>query len=122
MFRQSLRRCVRLSGASFATPSLRTTRPVALKSIAQSSQSALRAPVSINAFRLYSSEAAAAAAEPSAETSQKAAPALTTRFEDLEKLGVHRNLVDTITKGMKYETMSDVQSKTIEPALKGTDL
>ncbi|KAK1988516.1 DEAD/DEAH box helicase [Colletotrichum cereale] len=121
MFRQSLRRCARIGGASFATPSLRTTRPITLKSITQSSQTALRAPVSINAFRLYSSEAtAAAAAEPVVETQEPSG--MTTKFKDLAKLGVHMNLVDTITKGMKYETMSDVQSKTIEPALKGMDM
>ncbi|KAK1993505.1 DEAD/DEAH box helicase [Colletotrichum falcatum] len=111
MFRQSLRRCARIGGASFATPSLRATRLVTLKSIAQSSQSTLRAPVSINAFRLYSSEAA------TSDTS-----GLTTKFADLPKLGVHEQLVDTITKGMKYENMSDIQSKTIESALKGMDL
>ncbi|KAK2063532.1 DEAD/DEAH box helicase [Colletotrichum caudatum] len=121
MFRQSLRRCARISGASFATPSLRATRPVALKSIAQSSQSTLRTPVSINAFRRYSSEAGAAvAAEPAAGAQEPSG--LTTKFADLPKLGVHKSLVDTITKGMKYETMSEVQSKTIEPALKGMDL
>ncbi|KZL86602.1 dead deah box helicase [Colletotrichum incanum] len=121
MFRQSLRRCARIGVASFATPSLRTTRPVTLKSITQSSQSALRVPFSINAFRLYSSEAAAAvAAEPAVETKEPSG--LTTKFKDLDKLGVHKNLVDTITRGMKYENMTDVQSKTIEPALKGMDL
>ncbi|KAK2038186.1 DEAD/DEAH box helicase [Colletotrichum somersetense] len=121
MFRQSLRRCARISGASFTTPSLRATRPVALKSIAQSSQSTLRTPVSINAFRRYSSEAGAAvAAEPAAGAQEPSG--LTTKFEDLPKLGVHKSLVDTIIKGMKYETMSEVQSKTIEPALKGMDL
>ncbi|KAK6220417.1 DEAD/DEAH box helicase [Colletotrichum tabaci] len=121
MFRQSLRRCARIGGASFATSTLRATRPVALKSIAQSSQSALRIPFSIDAFRLYSSDAAAAAvAEPAVETKEPSG--LTTKFEDLNKLGVHQNLVDTITRGMKYENMTSVQSMTIEPALKGMDL
>ncbi|KAJ0166282.1 ATP-dependent RNA helicase cyt-19, mitochondrial [Colletotrichum tanaceti] len=121
MFRQSLRRCARIGGASFATSTLRITRPVALKSIAQSSQSALRIPVSINAFRLYSSEAdAAAVAEPAVET--KESSGLTTKFNDLNKLGVHKHLVDNITMGMKYENMTSVQSMTIEPALKGQDL
>ncbi|TQN72082.1 ATP-dependent RNA helicase cyt-19 [Colletotrichum shisoi] len=120
MFRQSLRRCARIGGASFATSTLRT-RPVALKSIAQSSQSALRIPVSINALRLYSSETAAAAVAGSA-VETKDLSGLTTKFQDLNKLGVHQNLVDTITKGMKYEQMTSVQSMTIEPALKGMDL
>ncbi|KAK2005576.1 DEAD/DEAH box helicase [Colletotrichum eremochloae] len=121
MFRQSLRRCARIGSASFATPCLRTTRPVILKSIVQSSQATLGAPVSINAFRLYSSGAASAvAAEPVAETQEPSG--LTTKFQDLGKLGVHKNLVDTITNGMKYENMTSVQSMTIEPALKGMDL
>lgn len=121
MFRQSLRRCVRISGASFAAPALRTTRPVVLKSIAQPSQIALRAPASLNAFRLYSSEAAAAAPEQSADAPQQKSGPIS-RFEDLRTLGVHDNLVNSITMGLKYETMTDVQSKTIEPALKGMDM
>ncbi|KAF3807120.1 ATP-dependent RNA helicase cyt-19 [Colletotrichum gloeosporioides] len=121
MFRQSLRRCVRISGASFAAPALRTTRPVVLKSIAQPSQIALRAPASLNAFRLYSSEAAAAAPEQSADAPQQKSGSIS-RFEDLRTLGVHDNLVNSITKGLKYDTMTDVQSKTIEPALKGMDM
>ncbi|OHE90725.1 DEAD/DEAH box helicase [Colletotrichum orchidophilum] len=121
MFRQSLRRCVRISGATFATPALRTTRPAALQSIGQSSQSTLRVPLSINAFRLYSSESANAATAPAAEENGNAS-GMTTKFEDLSKLGVHSSLVDTITKTMRYEDMTDVQSKTIEPALKGMDL
>ncbi|KAL0944374.1 dead box RNA helicase [Colletotrichum truncatum] len=121
MFRQSLRRCARLSSASFATSTLRTTRPVVLKSIAQPSQTALRTPVSINAFRLYSTEAAAVASEQTAEEPKQDSGALS-RFEDLRTLGVHNNLVDSITKGLKYDTMTDVQSKTIEPALKGMDM
>ncbi|KAF9881818.1 DEAD/DEAH box helicase [Colletotrichum karsti] len=121
MFRQSLRRCARLSGAGFATTTLRTTRPVVLKSIAQPSQTALRAPATLNAFRLYSSEAAAVANEQSGDASTPSEAPLS-RFEDLRSLGVHANLVDSITKGLKYENMTDVQSKTIKPALKGMDL
>ncbi|KAK1640987.1 DEAD/DEAH box helicase [Colletotrichum phormii] len=122
MFRQSLRRCARISGATFAAPALRTTtRPATLQTIAKSSPSALRVPLSIHAFRLYSSEAADAAAAPVAEDEGKAS-GLTTKFADLTKLDVHTTLVDTITQRMRYEDMTDVQSKTIEPALKGMDL
>lgn len=121
MFRQSLRRCARISGATFAAPALRTTRPATLQTIAKSPASALRVPLSINAFRLYSSEAASAAAAPVVEDEGNAS-GLTTKFADLTKLGVHPTLVDTITHRMRYENMTDVQSKTIEPALKGMDL
>ncbi|KAL2754292.1 hypothetical protein ACRALDRAFT_2069793, partial [Sodiomyces alcalophilus JCM 7366] len=45
-----------------------------------------------------------------------------TRFAELDALGVHPNLVKSITQGMGYETLSPVQSKTIVQALNGTDL
>ncbi|KAK5002916.1 hypothetical protein LTR60_006965, partial [Cryomyces antarcticus] len=45
-----------------------------------------------------------------------------TKFHELESRGlVHRNVVRTITDEMKLETMTDVQSATINEALKGTD-
>lgn len=65
-------------------------------------------------FRLYSSEAAAATPGGSSE--------LITRFEDLGSLGVDPEIVNAITKGMKYESMTDVQSQTIVAALDGKDL
>ncbi|KAK6853195.1 DEAD/DEAH box helicase [Apiospora arundinis] len=70
--------------------------------------------------RLYSSQSAAAA-----QTYDDAAPSkpeLITRFADLSKLGVHPRLIEAITQGMKYESMTDVQSKTINAALNGVDL
>lgn len=45
-----------------------------------------------------------------------------TRFEDLTKLGVNHHIVKAITEDMKYDVMTEVQSLTINPALKGTDL
>ena len=78
-----------------------------------------RCPVPFQAIRslprFYSSETAAS--ESPAES-----PELTTRFADLVKLGVHPKLVEAITRGMKYEDMTQVQSLTISPALKGKDL
>lgn len=68
--------------------------------------------------RLYSSEAAVA--EESA--AQPAAAEEMSSFQDLETIGVHRNLLDAITKDMGYETMTPVQAKAIAPALKGTDM
>jgi ATP-dependent RNA helicase MSS116 len=45
-----------------------------------------------------------------------------TKFKELEERGlVHRNVVRTITDEMKLETMTEVQSRTINEALKGTD-
>lgn len=69
--------------------------------------------------RMYSSEAVA----PEAENFQSnAAPEELTKFADLAAVGVHSNLLDAIIKDMRYESMTPVQAKTINPALKGTDM
>lgn len=49
-------------------------------------------------------------------------PGLVTRFADLVHLGVDQNLVDALVNGMGYETMTEVQTMTINPAMKGVDL
>jgi ATP-dependent RNA helicase MSS116 len=46
-----------------------------------------------------------------------------TRFADLATRGlVHPNVVNTITKQMKLETMTPVQTQTINEALSGVDM
>ncbi|TKA82081.1 hypothetical protein B0A49_00234 [Cryomyces minteri] len=46
-----------------------------------------------------------------------------TKFHELQSRGlVHQNVVRTITDEMKLETMTDVQTATINEALKGTDI
>ncbi|KAG9244212.1 P-loop containing nucleoside triphosphate hydrolase protein [Calycina marina] len=46
-----------------------------------------------------------------------------TKFQELEDLSlVHPNIVQQITTGMGHETMTEVQSKTINAALQGTDI
>jgi ATP-dependent RNA helicase MSS116 len=46
-----------------------------------------------------------------------------TTFPELASRGlVHRNIVDTITRQMKIETMTDVQQRTINEALSGVDM
>ncbi|KAK4126181.1 DEAD-domain-containing protein [Parathielavia appendiculata] len=67
-------------------------------------------------LRFYSSESAAPA--PSADASS----GFITRFADLPQLGVNNQLVHSITKGMGYENMTDVQSMTINAALAGKDV
>jgi ATP-dependent RNA helicase MSS116 len=48
---------------------------------------------------------------------------LITQFEDLRTRGlVHPNVIDTITKQMKLQTMTDVQTRTINEALSGVDM
>ncbi|KAK4197223.1 P-loop containing nucleoside triphosphate hydrolase protein [Triangularia verruculosa] len=66
-------------------------------------------------LRFYSSESAARqeTATPSGRV---------TKFRDLETLGVNNALVKSITEGMKYEDMTEVQSMTINAALAGKDL
>ena len=46
-----------------------------------------------------------------------------TKFQDLQDQGViHKNIVRNMTEGMGLETMTEVQAKTINAALKGTDI
>ncbi|KAI1095877.1 DEAD-domain-containing protein [Rostrohypoxylon terebratum] len=72
------------------------------------------------AIRLYSQEAAA---HPNTHVEDSPAGIYdVTRFEDLSKLGVDERLIRAITQDMRYDTMTDVQSLTINPALKGVDL
>jgi ATP-dependent RNA helicase MSS116 len=53
----------------------------------------------------------------------KAHEPVITRFDELVKHGlVHPNVIDEITKTMKLETMTEVQTATINTALQGTDM
>ena len=71
--------------------------------------------------RKHQNAAATAAAETTTEASEQK-DGLITRFEDLARNGViHRNVIDTITKSMKLETMTSVQSQTINEAAQGID-
>ncbi|KAI2469386.1 ATP-dependent RNA helicase mss116 [Annulohypoxylon bovei var. microspora] len=73
------------------------------------------------AIRLYSQESAAAHPNTDVEDSPAGIYDVT-RFEDLSKLGVDERIIRAITQDMRYDTMTDVQSLTINPALKGVDL
>jgi len=70
----------------------------------------------IASFRTYSTEAAAEQTQQPASAN----PEPEVRFADLE--GIDPVLIGTITKSMNYDTMTPVQAKTIQPALKGTDM
>ncbi|EFW99056.1 dead box RNA helicase [Grosmannia clavigera kw1407] len=107
-----LRPVIRASGAS-RTSLMGTASPVLSQLTAQD--------------RFYSSYASGATqTEESAETAQESEPekasGLITRFADLESLGVHTNLVRSLTETLGYETMTPVQSATITPALSGKDI
>jgi ATP-dependent RNA helicase MSS116 len=50
-------------------------------------------------------------------------PELITEFKELATRGlVHPNIINTITKQMRIETMTDVQTRTINEALSGVDV
>jgi ATP-dependent RNA helicase MSS116 len=68
--------------------------------------------------RAYSTEATAEQNESEPIPSAEAEPEV--RFADLQ--GIHPNLLKPIIEDMKYDTMTPVQAKTIQPALKGTDM
>ena len=102
-----------LSGARLQTrvqPQATTLRLASLVRL----QSAIASQIAI---RHYSAEATA-----TAEKSNPATQGLITKFRDLTQLGVHPALIESITQGMRYESMTDVQALTINSALNGVDL
>lgn len=130
MFRQGLRRCaVAASRNTSSTPILRSgQRFLSISTLPSPISRVAFVPKSFaNVSRFYSSEASAVEAEASTEagnevftTAEDSVP--DDSFAGLERFGVHRNLLKSITGNMGYENMTPVQSKTIQPALKGTDM
>ncbi|KAI1638133.1 ATP-dependent RNA helicase mss116 [Biscogniauxia mediterranea] len=130
MFKASIQRQAWLGNAARRQLSTLSSLPARSSSSAVVAPSCLRwsqgarlrsLPLRQIAARLYSSESAAVQTNHADESSQ-APSGLVTRFADLTKLGVNEHLVRALTHGMKYETMTEVQSMTINPALKGVDL
>ncbi|KOS17784.1 ATP-dependent RNA helicase mss116 [Escovopsis weberi] len=120
MFRQGLRRCGALARIA-PTSSLFVSRsglPAARQAAASLSRPIAPLKNLARLDRSYSKEAAAEREE----ASLAGATGDIVNFADLEKLGVHPNLLNAITKGMGYDAMTPVQAKTIAPALKGTDI
>lgn len=72
--------------------------------------------------RYYSYESAAVRQDAEPEQPPAHLSGLVTQFADLVKLGVDPNLVSAITQGMGYDKMTEVQTLTINPAMKGVDL
>ncbi|KAK8080513.1 DEAD/DEAH box helicase [Apiospora hydei] len=128
MFKASLQRHARLGHAVARRQisALSSTRGLRFQTLAQHtgrlSQSIGTQSISLRCLsqRLYSQSAAAA--QTYDDAGPASTPRLITKFADLDKLGVHPRLVEAITHGMKYEDMTDVQSKTINAALNGVDL
>lgn len=108
------------SVASYHTRKLESPR------LAQQSGSALRysgsrLPVLAlrQTARFNSSEAPATEAAVEEDEPQGAQPP---RFKDLLQMGVHPTIVSTITQRLGFQNMTDVQAKTIRPAMAGKDL
>ncbi|KAK7927203.1 hypothetical protein PG985_004201 [Apiospora marii] len=128
MFKASLQRHARLGHAVARRQfsALSSTRGIRFQTLEQHT-GRLSQPIGAQSTslrclsqRLYSQSAAAPRTYDDAGSAST--PELITKFGDLSKLGVHPRLVEAITMGMKYETMTDVQSKTINAALNGVDL
>lgn len=115
MFRHTLRRCAgRLAASSpIVVPRVSPifVRSAALTQVRPVGPNRIAGLVS----RAYSTEAEAPAVEANeAEVDDK--------FSSLAELGVHPNLLKAITADMQYDTMTPVQTKTIRPALEGSDM
>ncbi|KAI0171881.1 DEAD-domain-containing protein [Hypoxylon sp. FL1284] len=125
MFRSSLQRHVRVGNqarqlSAFASRQLRS-QPLIASHQAWPQPGVRLQSLRQVALRFYSE--GSAAASPQIETRESSSPPETvTKFADLTRLGVNQAIVQAITDDMGYETMTEVQSKTINPALKGTDL
>lgn len=60
---------------------------------------------------------------PDTEIDNAVANGPVTKFHELETRGlVHKNVIRTITQDMGFEAMTEVQSRTINQALKGSDM
>ncbi|OTB19921.1 hypothetical protein K445DRAFT_18463 [Daldinia sp. EC12] len=126
MFKSSLQRHARLGNlarrqlSTLVSQQIRS-RPVvaSCQRLAQSERQVV--PLRQIALRLYSQQSATAYSSTQTDDSP-ASIYNVTRFEDLTKLGVDERIIRAITVDMKYDTMTEVQSLTINPALKGVDL
>lgn len=121
MFRQGLRNSVRfarraLPQASLVIGSQRLIAPTICPStpVIQSWKSISQA------VRMYSSEAVAETPIENEATASSTEPV--TEFASLRGIGVDQTLLRAIVDDMGYKSMTPVQSKTINPALKGTDM
>lgn len=128
MFRSSLQRLARPAGAIKVAPIVSQTRLSAQQISTRRVSAALQSRAPLYQFRhlsrAYSTESAQAVrdAEGVEGVEGVAAEEGITLFKDLKNLNVNPNLLEAITKDMRYERMTPVQAKTINPALKGTDI
>lgn len=121
MFRSSLRRlgspASALKTSSIVSQTRLPLRQINTRSSFVALQSRIASRNSSVGFRFYSTESTA-----TAEGAQDADADHIDSFKDLGSIGVHSCLTDNIVAGMGYDKMTPVQAKTINPALKGTDM
>ncbi|KAG6144176.1 hypothetical protein E4U12_007094 [Claviceps purpurea] len=131
MFRQGFRRCASVASAAapFAVIRNRAAFAVTQRMLLSASKPVSSFRSFTHASRNYSSEASAheaevedAKAEEEVSELPPATPAEAVEFVDLAERGVHKNLLEAIINDMNYTSMTPVQSKTINPALKGSDI
>ncbi|KAG5942094.1 hypothetical protein E4U59_001348 [Claviceps monticola] len=131
MFRQGFRRCASVASAAapFAVIRNRAAFAATQRTLLYASKPVSSFRSFTHASRNYSSEAPAyeaevedAQAEEEVSELPPATPAEAVNFIDLAEKGVHKNLLEAITMDMNYTSMTPVQSKTINPALKGSDI
>jgi ATP-dependent RNA helicase MSS116, mitochondrial len=120
MFRQVLRRSASIKASGFASylPAPTSGRSVFVPNVLANTARPIVTSKTHSLLRLYSSEAAQSAQVE--EAPKQDGPI--TKFADLSSLGVNQRLLKTITQGMGFETMTPVQTQTIEAALKGKDM
>ena len=124
MFRHGIRRYASLAGGVASSSVLLRSRaalPIARQALAALSRPNVPLKAVAQFSRTYSSEAVAQESQDT-EGASVAAPGEVVQFADLAQQGVHENLLRAITQDMGYEVMTPVQAKTINPALKGTDM
>ena len=130
MIAGSLRRCAtslaQCARSRYITPTLsrRTISSLLRSPLERHTQ---RPSVSLGPFQGYQRWQTGAATAQATYTSQdgagEAATGAITKFSDLGAQGmVSPVLIDTITKSLGFQTMSEVQSATISEALKGVDM
>jgi ATP-dependent RNA helicase MSS116 len=99
-----------------------TSRPLTQAIVPRTNITSTSALSALSRFqpRLYSTDAATAEATPEVAPQRSTEPV--TKFQDLRKLDVHENIVEALVRDFKYEDMTEVQSATINAALKGKDM
>lgn len=118
--RRAFTRCS-ASARAIASPSsnLFANRALRLNRIVRTSQPSVLSVRCIHQSSALRQEAAAA----QAASHDISVDSPVTKFDELaQRKIVHENVVSAITRGMGIETMTEVQSKTINEALKGTDM